>query len=207
MFNSSQRNQSFYLIVSPPTTLICVTSWVMRFTRALRNHASRDSVMKSPLTVKELVGAEMYWISVSQGQSFCSELKSLFFKKSLPSSSSLCTLHPFLDTEGTLRVRGRTGGSKLAYSMMHPIILNSKHPLTRLIIRAEHIRLLHAGPTLVMSSLNPRNHIIGGRRVVRSITRACVTCRRPYYGSIYLHSKKIHCSSSEAFSGLELSWL
>ena len=31
---------------------------------------------------------------------------------------------------------------------MHPAILHGKHPLTRLMIHDEHLRLLHAGPTL-----------------------------------------------------------
>ena len=50
--------------------------------------------------------------------------------------------------------------------------------LTKLIIRAEHLRLLHAGFTLVNSSLGRRFHIVGQRNVVRSIIRACVVCRR-----------------------------
>ena len=61
--------------------------------------------------------------------------------------------------------------------MMHPVILSGKHPLTKLIIQAEHLRLLHAGSTLLTSSLNHRYHIFGGRRVVRSITRSCVICQ------------------------------
>lgn len=67
--------------------------------------------------------------------------------------------------------------SKLTYCMMHPVILSSKHPLTKLMIQTEHVRLLHAGPTLLMSSLNCRYHIVGGKKVVHSIARACVTCR------------------------------
>ena len=54
----------------------------------------------------------------------------------------------------------------------------SRHPITRLIIRSEHLRLLHTGPTLLSCSLNRRFHIIGGRKIIRSVTRACVTCRR-----------------------------
>ena len=50
--------------------------------------------------------------------------------------------------------------------------------MTKLIIRCEHQRLLHGGPTLVYSSLSYRFHIIGGRRVTRSIIRSCVVCRR-----------------------------
>lgn len=37
------------------------------------------------------------------------------------------------------------------YSQMHPIILHGKHPLTKLIVGSEHLRLLHTGPTLVFS--------------------------------------------------------
>ena len=58
-----------------------------------------------------------------------------------------------------------------------PSFLHSKHPITRLIIRSEHLRLLHAGPTLLSCSLNRRFHIIGGRKIIPSVTRACVTCR------------------------------
>ena len=50
--------------------------------------------------------------------------------------------------------------------------------MTKLVIRSEHIRLLHAGPTHVASSLGRRFHIIGQRRAIRTLTRACVTCRR-----------------------------
>ena len=38
--------------------------------------------------------------------------------------------------------------------------------------------MLHAGPTLLSASLSQRYHIVGGRNVIRSVTRECVTCRR-----------------------------
>ena len=50
--------------------------------------------------------------------------------------------------------------------------------MTKLIIRTEHLRLLHAGPTLLTSSLCRRLYIIGCRKIVRCITRACTVCRR-----------------------------
>ncbi len=67
--------------------------------------------------------------------------------------------------------------SPFTFSQHHPIILHGRHNLTRLIVRAEHIRLLHAGPTLVSASISQRYHVIGQCRAVRTITRACVTCR------------------------------
>ena len=67
--------------------------------------------------------------------------------------------------------------STLSYFQSHPMILDGKHPITELIIRAEHLRLMHAGPTLLASSLSQKFHIVGARKTIRSITRQCVTCR------------------------------
>ena len=68
--------------------------------------------------------------------------------------------------------------SSLTYSQSHPVILDGKHSIAKIIIQSEHLRLMHAGPTLLSSSLNQRFHIIGARKVIRSITRQCVICRR-----------------------------
>lgn len=57
-------------------------------------------------------------------------------------------------------------------------IVRGKHNVTKLIIVSEHVCLLHAGPTLVNSSLSRRFHIIGVRGATRTITRSCITCRR-----------------------------
>ena len=98
-------------------------------------------------------------------------------KGELSSSSPLLSLHPFVDSSGLLSVGGRQRLSKSTYESKHPVILSGNHPLTRLIIRTEHLRLLHAGPTLLSASLSQRYHIVGGRNVIRSIARECVTCR------------------------------
>ena len=61
---------------------------------------------------------------------------------------------------------------------MHPVILSSNHTITKLIILFEHIRLFHAGISLLRSSFNCKYHTIGGRRAIRTVTRSCVTCLR-----------------------------
>ena len=66
----------------------------------------------------------------------------------------------------------------MPYSLIHPVILPGKHPITSLLISSEHRRLMHAGPTLLTASLNRRYCITGGRKTIRSITRGCITCRR-----------------------------
>ena len=99
-------------------------------------------------------------------------------ERSISTGSVLLPLKPFIDSNGILRVGGRECQSKLSYTKIHPIILHGSHPLTTLLIRSEHLRLLHAGPTLVSTALTRRFHIVGMRKAVRSITRQCVTCRR-----------------------------
>ncbi len=122
--------------------------------------------------------SENYWISIIQNDYFGEEVQALKHEcSSLKASSPLFALHPILDSNNLLRVGGRQQNSKFSYSNQHPLILHGKHPITRLIIHSEHQRLLHAGPTLLAASLYRRYHITGYKRIVRSITRGCITCR------------------------------
>ena len=155
--------------------LLRVTAWILRFTHNCR---VRTTPYSGPLSVTELGSAEVLWVSRSQLQAFRRDLESLKMDKGVSKDSNLRALHPFLDASGLLRVGGCVANSTFSYSRRHPVILHGRHELTTLIIRAEHLRLLHAGPTLVNSSLGRRYYIVGQRVAVRSITRACVTCKR-----------------------------
>jgi hypothetical protein len=62
-------------------------------------------------------------------------------------------LHPFLDKEDCLRVGGRLQHSHLPYDSKHQLVLPPTHHLTEIIIMNEHLRLLHAGPQLLIASL------------------------------------------------------
>ena len=158
-----------------------VTAWAMRFVHNCRVRKLRrsDDVNISPfLTVKELNAAEIYLISIAQQEHFADEIHSIRRKTTISESSAILPFHPFIDPNGLLRVGGRGQNSNLPYSTRHPIILHGKHTLTKLIVRSEHLRLLHAGPTLLTASLGRRFHIISGTKVIRSLTRGCTTCRR-----------------------------
>ena len=80
-----------------------------------------------------------------------------------------------MDSTDVLRVGGREQNSNRS---QHPIILPGKHPVTKLIVRSEHLHLLHAGATILACSLSRHFYIIRCRQVVRKITRGCTTCRR-----------------------------
>ena len=118
-------------------------AWILRFVNNCRLSKRLTRVAeKSCLTVPELIAAEKYLVRFSQEAHFTDEIISLKAGKGLSRGSNLLVLHPLVDFDGVLRVGGRE---------CNPVILHGKQVLTRLIIRFEHLRLLHAGPTLVFS--------------------------------------------------------
>ena len=160
------------------TRLQRVTAWILRFVSncgALKRGSPRVS---GPISTRELEQATMYWVSISQATHFTSVREVLKSNTSLHKSSPLLSLNPFLDGNNLLRVGGRQRNSQLPYGQRHPLILHAKHAVTKLLIRTEHLRLLHAGPLLTAASLGRRFHIVGGRKAIRSVTRSCVVCRR-----------------------------
>ena len=158
------------------TRLKRITAWIFRFIANSRDRKFRECA-PTHLTTEELIKAETYWLSLSQRDNFPMEISSLKNGSAVQESSPLFALHPFLDSNQVIRVGGRLQTADMSYSSRHPV-LHGKHPITHLIISSEHLRLLHGGPMLIMSSLCRRYHIVGGRRTVRSITRKCIICRR-----------------------------
>ena len=154
-----------------------VTAWILRFIENCRKNKT-DRPNSLYLSSMELTASEIYWMSLTQRQAFLIEIESLKKGESLPKSSRLFSLHPFVDPVGLLRVGGRGQNSQMPFSVIHPVILPGKHPITSLLISSEHRRLMHAGPTLLAASLSRRYHITSCRKIVRSVTHNCVTCRR-----------------------------
>ena len=150
----------------------------MRFIHNAKAKSPELMVMFPSLTVNEFEKAEKYWIHVCQGQHFSNESCQLQSKQELSKNSPLLPLHPFLDSSNLLRVGGRITNASLSLLQRHPMIIHGRHPLTKLIIRTEHERLLHAGPTLLIFVISRHYHVVGLRRVVCTVTRQCITCKR-----------------------------
>ena len=158
---------------------LCLVDPTGKVHTAIVMSKTRVKGCQSPhLTVKELKSAEDYWLMIIQKESFPKELDASEKGQPLPKNSRLLPFRPICDkNHSVLRVGGRLSNSSLSYSQSHPVILDGKHPITKLIILSEHRRLMHAGPTLLLSPLNQRFHIVGARRTVRFITRQCIMCK------------------------------
>ena len=161
------------------TQLKYVTAWILRFIHNCRIHGTQQVArMQLSLSTQELLKAEAYWLLFSREEHIVKEVRMLKTDRVLPTSSPLLFFRPILDSAGVLRVGGRERNSRFRYSTEHPAILRGKHSVTKLGIHSEHLRLLHARPTLLTASLCRRYHIIRFCKAVRSVTRGCVICRR-----------------------------
>ncbi|XP_055680362.1 uncharacterized protein LOC129788386 [Lutzomyia longipalpis] len=90
---------------------------------------------------------------------------------------TLNSLTPFVDPKGLIRVGGRLENADIPYQAKHPILL-PKSKLSELIVQQEHLRLLHAGPNLLLATLRQRVWPLDGRNLTRKIVHSCVRCSR-----------------------------
>ena len=99
--------------------------------------------------------------------------------KTLPTSSNLISLAPFLDDYGIVRVGGRLSNSAYPFEEKHPILLPSKHDLTTLIIRHYHEKTWHQGRHLTLGSLRQGGfHVLKQGKTISDFIRGCVICRK-----------------------------
>ncbi len=105
----------------------------------------------------------------AQQQSFPTEYQSLKEGKPIESQSRLLTLSPeFREETGLIVVGGRLRRVEdMEPEMIHPVILDSKHPLSSLIIKDCDEKLFHPGTERVFSELRRNYWIIKGRQAVK----------------------------------------
>jgi hypothetical protein len=157
-----------------------IVAWIYRFIHNLRSSVT-DRCLIPHLMISELSKAEDFWVAVIQRESFLKEIDAIKQGEPLPKNSKLLPLRFIWDSDrSVICVGGRMSNSSLAYSQTHPVILDGKHLNTKIIIRSEHSLIMHAGPTLLLSSLSQPFHIIGARKTILSIVTVgqCVICRR-----------------------------
>lgn len=153
--------------------MVRVLAYVVRFCNSVKSNATKH---RDFLNSNELNTALMMIVKHEQDIHFSSEIRLLNSQKQI--SGNLKPLTPFLDANGILRVGGRLQNATIPYANQHPAILPKESTVTALIIKNEHIKLLHAGQKLILSSLRQRFWIIDGLRSIKKVIYKCVTCFR-----------------------------
>lgn len=155
--------------------LVRVTAWVLRF---VHNSRHPNEKREGHLTTEEVQEAHTCLILQTQLEAFQNELQCLHRSIRLPSDSPIRDLSVFCDDEGVLRVGGGLNAADISYNVKHPIVLPSRHPITKLVINAAHRRLLHAGALETLTELREKYWVVRGRQMVKKVLRKCVTCNR-----------------------------
>ncbi|KAJ8957195.1 hypothetical protein NQ318_007757 [Aromia moschata] len=136
-----------------------VFAYCLRF---INNSRTTDK-KQGPLSNFELENSLYTLVRLAQQESFSNDYTKLTENKFVDKKSNLLSLNPILDKNKLMRVGGRIQNSNCSFDKRHPIILPAKHKITYLILRQEHVRLLHCGPTLLLSSIRERFWPISGQ--------------------------------------------
>ncbi|XP_072144478.1 uncharacterized protein [Dermacentor andersoni] len=133
--------------------VVRVTAWVRRF---VDNCHNKEGKTIGPLRAEEVIGAERYWLAKAEGDAFSDDISNLRNRRPLHKSSPVLPFNPYFDKEGLKRVGGRLQFSDNNEEAKHPIVLPGNHPLTSLLIRKEHLRMLHTGVRDTLAQLPNR---------------------------------------------------
>ena len=155
--------------------LLRVVAYLLRFVDCVRRKLKRTG----PIQVEELDHALEVVVKQVQSQEFFREISNLRADKTIPSSSKILPLAPFLDqSSGILKVGGRLRHSDLSDKSKHPMILPKSHHFTVLLLRHIHELTLHGSAQLMLTVLKQEYWVVAARDSVRRFVRACPRCSR-----------------------------
>ncbi|CAB3989653.1 Tetratricopeptide repeat 28 [Paramuricea clavata] len=149
--------------------LLRVTAVVLKFIKLLKSRVKQeDPPTNSEVTSTDIELARVLWIKELQ-----EEMKLNENFKSWNRDLGL-----FTDENGTVRCKGRLSNSNLPYSAKYPILLDTAHYLTTLIVRDCHELVMHGGVKATLTKLRSKFWLVCGRNFVRKLLFNCVTCKK-----------------------------
>ncbi|CAB4041245.1 uncharacterized protein LOC110233369 [Paramuricea clavata] len=123
--------------------------------------------------------AEMILLQQARIESFPHEVEALTNGKPIGKNSRLVKLSPFIDaTDGLIRVGGRIQDAPVTYETRHPIVVDGKSEIGRLIINESHHRLSHGPTDYVLSSIRTRYWLVNGRSEIKKYVNNCLYCKK-----------------------------
>ncbi|XP_052855081.1 uncharacterized protein LOC128263847 [Drosophila gunungcola] len=129
-------------------------AYVNRFIQRCKKQATPSD---KHLLAAEISAAERLLILNTQRRDFSHDYHCLSEKRSVPSSSSILSMNPFIDQHGLIRAFGRvTASDSLQYDERHPVILPYSCPLSRLLVQFTHRITLHGGNQLMVRLIRSR---------------------------------------------------
>ncbi|XP_067273612.1 uncharacterized protein [Pseudorasbora parva] len=132
-----------------------------------------------PLSADTILQSTEVVIRAVQQETYADELQCLKLNKSLPKTSTLRKLDPFIDQSGLLRVGGRLVKAELGSEEKRPLIIPGRNHVALLLTRHFHEQTHHQGRHFTEGAIRSAGYwIIGVKRRVNSLIHSCVLCRR-----------------------------
>ena len=145
--------------------LVRVTAWVLKFIAIIAMHKKCQT---RNLTPEDLATAELLWLKEAQNS----------LRTNVNYDSWRREFKLFTDENGLLRCGGRVAHADIQYETKHPVLLDSTHRITTLIVEECHRRVQHNGTKDTLTELRSRFWLVKGRQFIRKIIHRCTTCRR-----------------------------
>ena len=141
--------------------------------------------LKGLLKVDEIHQAEQILFRFAQIERFPNVSKSIANSKEISKTLTIAKLSPFMEEDGTIRVKGRLKHSNSDYNAKHPKLLTAKHPAVQIRLDNAHRDNLHEGTEYVRNMLQQEYWIIGFRNALRKIKSSCIKCRHRNANSVH----------------------
>ena len=123
--------------------------------------------------------AEQKLIYLSQDETFPSELKLLRSGKVITRNSQIAKYLPFFGPAGMFRSTGRISRLvKSDFDSKHPIILDARHAVVRLLVKHLHVRKFHQSMDYMRAVVNLKYVVLNLRCLLRNTGNICVACRK-----------------------------
>ncbi len=160
-----------------PKEFLRFTDLVKATAEYLHNATSSDSQGPPAETYQK---AETEILRDAQRESFPEETHCLATGKPVPPSSRLALLALELEKDAhIIHVGGRLRRcNQLEPEIVHPIVLDPKHLVTRMLIRHVDSNLKHPGSERLFREMRRKYWILWGREAIRKEQRACQECQR-----------------------------
>ncbi|XP_037932511.1 uncharacterized protein LOC119667293 [Teleopsis dalmanni] len=129
------------------------------------------------LSADDIDAAEIVLVKQAQ-KCFSDDIRRLNLQKQLMKSNKLCSLNPFVDSAGVLRVGSRLRNADLSDNQKYPIILHTTSTLAKLRINQAHINMIHEGLKLTLNYVREKFWIIRGTSAVKAYINKCLKCFR-----------------------------
>lgn len=131
----------------------------------------------TPLSLQELEQAEKTIYRVAQ-KDFQKEVTNLIDGKPLDKKSHIYKLSPYVESDGVLRIRGRTDESNsIGFETKRPIILPKNNKITFLIVAFYHRKYHHQNHETVINELRQKYWVINVRAVLKRVKAECNQCK------------------------------